>query len=52
MTAREQHVERLKQAKEELSRCTGWRKRDMYKHVKRLEKELCIYDRYHRAIQS
>lgn len=46
MSKRDEHIEKLNKAKEELKRSTGWHKRDMYKYVKRLEGELRMYNYY------
>jgi hypothetical protein len=49
MNEREKHVAKLQEAREQLKTATGYRKRDIHRYVCRLEKELLIYDKYHRG---
>ena len=46
-SAREQHLEKLRLAKEEVKTAGTIHKRDLIRQIKRMEKELRIYDWYH-----
>lgn len=46
---RAEHVTRLRQAKEELKVAGPIHRKDLQRYIKRLEKELRIYDHYHRG---
>lgn len=43
---REKLVAKIKAAKAELPKAGAIHRRDLLKHIKRMEKELLIYDRY------
>ena len=47
--SREEHVAKIRAAKEELKTAGAIHKKDLMRHIKRLEKELRVYDRYHRG---
>lgn len=49
MNEREQHKARIRAAKEELKTAGPHHRRDLLKHIHRMEKELLIYDRYQQA---
>lgn len=46
---RDEHVSRLRQAKAELKTAGPIHRKDLQRYIKRLEKELRIYDHYHRG---
>ena len=46
---RKEHVEKLRKAKEELKTAGQIHRKDLQKYIRRLEKELRIYDSYHRG---
>lgn len=46
---RQEQKERIRQAKEELKTAGPYHRRDLLKHIHRMEKELLIYDRYQQA---
>ena len=46
---REQLVEKIRTAKEELKIAGIIHRRDLQKYIRRMEKELRIYDSYHRG---
>ena len=49
MTRREEHKSQIRAAKEELKTAGPHHRRDLLKHIHRMEKELLIYDRYQQA---
>ena len=49
MTRREEQKARIRAAKEELKTAGPHHRRDLLKHIHRMEKELLIYDRYQQA---
>ena len=49
MTRREEHKAAIRAAKEELKTAGPHHRRDLLKHIHRMEKELLIYDRYQQA---
>lgn len=49
MTRREEQKARIRAAKQELKTAGPYHRRDLLKHIHRMEKELLIYDRYQQA---
>lgn len=49
MTAREEQKQAIRNAKQELKAAGPIHRRDLLKHIHRMEKELLIYDRYQQA---
>ena len=49
MNEREEHKAAIRAAKEELKTAGPHHRRDLLKHIHRMEKELLIYDRYQQA---
>lgn len=49
MTRREEQKARIYAAKQELKTAGPIHRRDLLKHIHRMEKELLIYDRYQQA---
>ena len=47
--SREEHVEKIRKAKEELKTAGTIHRKDISRYIRRLEKELRIYDSYHRG---
>lgn len=47
-TARQNHVLKLEQAKRELETAGPIHRKDLIRSIRRMEKELIIYDRYQR----
>ena len=47
--SREEHVARIRAAKDELKTAGAIHKKDLQRYIRRLEKELRIYDNYHRG---
>ena len=47
--SREEHVDRIRAAKAELKTAGAIHKKDLQRYIRRLEKELRIYDNYHRG---
>lgn len=47
--SRDQHVEKIRAAKAELKTAGPIHRKDLQRYIRRLEKELLIYDRYHRG---
>ena len=45
---RQQIIERIRQEKAEAQKAGKYHKRDLYKHIKRMERELRDYDRFKR----
>lgn len=52
MNKREACVEKINKAKEELKTAGVIHKRDLQKHIRRLERELREYDNYHKLAQT
>ena len=48
-TVRDQHKAEIRAAKEQLKTAGPHHRRDLLKHIHRMEKELLIYDRYQQA---
>ena len=46
MTKRDEHKQMIRNLKEELKTAGPYHRRDLLKHIHRLEKELKIYDRF------
>lgn len=46
---REDYVEKIRKAKAQLGTAGVIHKKDLQRYIRRLEKELRIYDRYHRG---
>lgn len=46
MTPRQEHLHKINQAKEELKTAGPHHRKDLLKHIHRMQKELKIYDRY------
>lgn len=44
--ARERHLQQIREAKQQLKTARPYHRRDLLKHIHRMEKELRIYDRY------
>lgn len=49
MDKRQEHLDAIRAAKEQLKTAGPCHRRDLVKHIKRLKKELLVYDAYHRA---
>lgn len=49
MSAREQHIQKIMDAKQQLKTAGPHHRKDLLKHIHRMEKELMIYDKYRRA---
>jgi len=49
---RDELVQKIAAAKEEMQRSGPIHRRDLYKHIRRMEKELRIYDSYHAKAQK
>ena len=47
--SREEYVDRIRAAKTELKTAGAIHKKDLQRYIRRLEKELRIYDNYHRG---
>lgn len=47
MSDRVIYVQKIKDAKEELKTAGAIHRRDLHKHIKRMERELRDYDRFH-----
>ena len=47
--AREKQIDAIRSAKQELKTAGPHHRRDLLKHIHRMEKELLIYDRYQQA---
>lgn len=52
MTRREEQIVAIRAAKAELKTAGPHHRRDLQKHIKRMQKELLIYDRYHQMAQK
>ena len=52
MNEREEHKAAIRAAKEELKTAGPHHRRDLLKHIHRMEKELLIYDRYQQAARA
>lgn len=46
--AREQHLQKIRQIEAELETAKDIHRKDLFRHLYRLKKELKIYDFYHR----
>ena len=51
-TMRDQHKAAIRAAKEELKTAGPHRRRDLLKHIHRMQKELMIYDKYQQAAKA
>lgn len=49
---RDEHVERINAAKEQLKTAGPIHREDLQRYIRRMEKELRIYDSYHRGWSS
>ena len=49
MSEREKHVEKIRRAKRELETAGAIHKKDLQKYIYRMERQLRIYDRYHKT---
>jgi len=49
MDAREEHVQKIREAKQQLKTAGPHHRRDLMKYIHRMQKELMIYDRYRQA---
>lgn len=49
---RDELIQKIEAAKREMEHSGPIHRRDLYKHIRRLEKELRIYDNYHRHAQK
>lgn len=47
--SREEHVEKIRTAKNELKTAGTIHRKDLQRYIRRLEKELRIYDSFHRG---
>lgn len=52
MTRRDEQKDRIRAAKEQLKTAGPHRRRDLLKHIHRMQKELMIYDRYQQAAKA
>jgi hypothetical protein len=52
MTRREEHKAAICAAKEELKTAGPHHRRDLLKHIHRMQKELMIYDKYQQAAKA
>ena len=52
MSERERHIAAIRAAKEELKTAGPHHRRDLQKHIHRMQKELRIYDFYHQQAQK
>lgn len=52
MTKRDEHIAAISAAREEARKAGPLHRRDLMKHIHRMEKELRIYDRYQKATAS
>jgi hypothetical protein len=48
-TVRREHIAKIKAAKSELKTAGAIHRKDLQRYIRRLEKELRIYDSYHRG---
>lgn len=51
-TMRDQHKAAIRAAKEELKTAGPHHRRDLLKHIHRMQKELMIYDKYQQAAKA
>lgn len=51
-TVRDQHKAAIRAAKEELKTAGPHHRRDLLKHIHRMQKELLIYDKYQQAAKA
>jgi hypothetical protein len=51
-TMREQHKAAIRAAKEQLKTAGPHHRRDLLKHIHRMQKELTIYDKYQQAAKA
>ena len=52
MTQREEHKVAIRAAKEQLKTAGPHHRRDLLKHIHRMQKELMIYDKYQQAAKA
>lgn len=52
MNEREEHKAAIRAAKQELKTAGPYHRRDLLKHIHRMEKELLIYDKYQQAARA
>lgn len=50
--SRKEHAEKIRKAKEELKTAGPVHRKDLQRYIRRLEKELRIFDYYHRGWSS
>lgn len=51
-TVRDQHKAAIRAAKEQLKTAGPHHRRDLLKHIHRMQKELMIYDKYQQAAKA
>ena len=51
-TVRDQHKAEIRAAKEQLKTAGPHHRRDLLKHIHRMQKELMIYDKYQQAAKA
>ena len=51
-TVRDQHKAAIRAAKEQLKTAGPHHRRDLMKHIHRMQKELMIYDKYQKAAKA
>lgn len=51
-TMRDQHKAEIRAAKEQLKTAGPHHRRDLLKHIHRMQKELLIYDKYQKAAKA
>lgn len=51
-TVRDQHKAAIRAAKEQLKTAGPIHRRDLLKHIHRMQKELLIYDKYQKAAKA
>ena len=49
MGAREEHLQKIREAKQQLKTAGPHHRRDLVKYIYRMQKELMIYDRYRKT---
>jgi hypothetical protein len=52
MTQREENKARIRAAKEQLKTAGPHHRRDLLKHIHRMQKEMMIYDKYQQAAKA
>jgi hypothetical protein len=52
MRPRDEYVAKLNAAREELKTAGIFHRRDLAKHIRRMERELRDYDRFHKGVDS